>query len=539
MIISRYRMTNLANYRAASLGEFHLIHSNTPVLIAGGQFTYRGEPAACPPPIELCAIAARTALYNLDLDENILTSIDGLAVVGFTIDAGGNLDKLPIKRAKNPPNALAKTLGADPSWRTYTHVGGNTPQALVNEAAQRIAEGKNKLVLLVGAEFLGSLMKQVQGGHLDALKAHDIDDAEAPAMFGDGRPGCSAVEAAHGLEFPSNVYPMFENAYRASQGQDLPTHTRSMGELFAPLSKVASSNPYAWFRKEHSVDDLITVSPQNRMVGFPYPKYLNAIIQVDQSAGVIMASYEHAKSLGIADEKMVFLHGCADTVEKWNILDRVDYHSSPAMAVGIREAMEMAGKTSADMDFYDLYSCFPIAVRMAARELGLSADDACGLTLTGGHPYFGGPGNNYTMHAIVEAFHRCVREPRTFGFVNANGWFLTKHAFGVYSTTPTIGPWRRRPKGEYQCEIDALESPVVTDTPQGVATIEAYTVVHGREGMRMGIVIGRDCAGHRFVANTPKGDMAMMADLEAHEGVGRTGHVESRNGRNVFTLDPI
>jgi acetyl-CoA C-acetyltransferase len=514
-----------------------MIHPTTPVLIAAGQFTHRGEAAACPPPIEMCAIAARTALYNADLDGGLLSKLDGLAVVGFTIDAGRNTSKLPIFRAKNPPNALAKALGANPSWKTYTHAGGNTPQALVNETAERIANGENKLVLLVGAEYLGSLMKQVHAGQFDALKSHHIDDEEAPAMFGDGRPGCSAHEAAHGLEFPSNVYPMFENAYRAHKGQGLCQHAQTMGELFAPFSKVAAQNPYAWFRTEHSAEDLITVGPKNRMVGFPYPKYLNAIIQVDQSAGVIMASYEHAKSLGIADDKMVFLHGCADTIEKWNVLNRVNYHSSPAMVVGIREAFAMAGKTPANMDFFDLYSCFPIAVRMAANELGLQHDDPCGLTLTGGLPYFGGPGNNYSMHAIAEAFHRCVREPETFGFVNANGWFLTKHAFGIYSTTPTQGQWQRRAKSDYQSQIDAGQAPLTTETPNGPATIETYTVVHAREGMRMGIIIGRDGAGRRFVANTPKGDLAMMENLQSSEGVGRTGYVNTEGGRNVFILD--
>ena len=514
-----------------------MILPNTPVLIAGGQFTFRGPADQCPPPIEMCAIAARAACQDADLDENILHTIDGLAVVGFTIDAEGAPSKLPISRAKNPPNALASALGAKPTWRTYTHVGGNTPQALVNEAAERIANGDNKLVLLVGAEFLGSLMKQIQAGQFEALKSHHIDDPKGPAMFGDGRSGCSEHEAAHGLEFPANVYPMFENAYRAHVGQSIEAHSRDMGELFAPFSAVAARNPYAWFQREHSADDLISVSPNNRMVGFPYPKYLNSILQVDQSASIIMASYAHAKSLGISDHKMVFLHGCADTTEKWNVLDRVDYHSSFAMAVGIREAFSMAGKTSADMNFFDLYSCFPIAVRLAADTLGIRRDDPRSLTLTGGLPYFGGPGNNYTMHAIVETFHRCVREPKAFGFVNANGWFLTKHAFGIYSSTPVHGPWKRRHKADYQAEIDACESPIIIEIPDGAATIEAYTIVHAREGMRMSIVIGFDNEGRRFIANTPKHNVAMMADLESREGVGRSGTVRHQDGCNIFTLD--
>ncbi len=515
--------------------ELKLIDPNTPVLIGGGQFTYRGAPESCPPPIGLCARAAEAALADSGLNQQILTQIDGLAVVGFTIDAGGNLSRMPIPKAKNPPKALAKALGASPVWQTYTHVGGNTPQALVNEAAERIAKGDNKLVLLAGAEFLGSMMKLVQASNFGPLAAYQVDDEEAPAMFGDGRDGCSPYEARHGLEFPTNVYPMFENAYRANLGRSLEAHSTAMGALFAPFTEVAAQNPYAWFPQAQTAETLVTPSASNRMVGFPYPKRLNAIIQVDQSAAVLMASYAHAKSLGVSESQMVFLHGCADTIEKWNVLDRVDYHSSPAMRVGVREAFAMAGKSLADMSFFDLYSCFPVAVEIAAKEMGLATDDPRGLTLTGGLPYFGGPGNNYSMHGIVEMIHRCRKKPEAFGFLNANGWFLTKHAFGIYSNRPTEGAWARKPKKSYQGEIDAMASPEVTETPTGAATIETYTVIHAREGMRMGIVIGRDEAGRRFVANTPKGDIDIMADLEGRESVGREGQVVHDGERTIFT----
>ncbi|GBF57389.1 hypothetical protein PbB2_01056 [Candidatus Phycosocius bacilliformis] len=511
-----------------------MIHPSTPVLIGGGQFTYRGPAEACPTPIDLCKLAAQSAAQDAGLAAGHLAQLDGLAVVGFTIDAGGNLSRMPIPRAKNPPNALAAALGATPAWKTYTHVGGNTPQALVNEAAERIAAGQNKFVLLAGAEFLGSMMKLMQAGEFAALAGHQIDDEEVPAMFGDGRDGCSRYEARHGLEFPANVYPMFENAYRAHLGRSLSDHQSAMGALFAPFTEVASRNPFAWFPKVQSPDSLSQVDPSNRMVGFPYPKRLNAIIQVDQSAAVILASYEHACALGIDPAQMVFLHGCADTIEKWNILERVNYHSSPAMRIGAREAFAMAGKSLSDMAFFDLYSCFPIAVEIACQEIGLATDDPRGLTLTGGLPYFGGPGNNYSMHGIVEMIHRCRAKPGAYGFLNANGWFLTKHAFGIYSTTPTAGHWSRPAKSTYQHEIDAMAAPSIVETPQGDGVIEAYTIVHARDGMRMGIVIGRDSHGQRFVANTPKGDTAIMADLEASEGVGRAGRVHQEGDMNIF-----
>ena len=68
--------------------------------------------------------------------------------------------------------------------------------------------------------------------------------------------------------------------------------------------------------------------------------------------------------------------------------------------------------------------------------------------------------------------------------------------------------------------------------------METYTVIHAREGYRDGIVIGRDEQGRRFVAVTPN-DEATLRDLEAREGVGRTGTVGRHEDgkRNLFVPD--
>lgn len=513
-----------------------MIDPRTPVLIGAGQFTYRGPANACPAPIELLAIAAEAAAADAGLAPGGLSGIDFLGVVGFTIDAGGPSGRLPVPKARNPPNALAARLGADPATRTYTHPGGNTPQALVNHVADRIAAGESDFALLVGAEFLSSLMKRVKAQEFAGLEAWSVPDPHEPAMFGDGRPGYTEHERGHGLSFPANVYPLFENAFRAHKGRRLAEHQAAMGALMAPFTAVAARNPYAWFPRARTAEELSIPGEGNRMVGFPYPKYLNAIIQVDQAAGVVMTSYAKALSLGVAKDRMVFLHGASETTELWHTLDRRDYHSSPAIEVGVREVLKMAGKTTDDIGFFDIYSCFPIAVELACEALGVAGDDPRGLTLTGGLPYFGGAGNNYTMHAIAEAVARARAEPSAYGLVTANGWFLTKHAMGVYSATPPARAWSRPSPRTYQAEIDALPHPAVTEAPEGDATIETYTVLHAREGYRSGVVIGRDSEGRRFVANTPEGDIAMMQALEAEEAVGKRGRVSTSGGRSVFYL---
>ena len=382
-------------------------------------------------------------------------------------------------------------------------------------------------------------MKRLRGGMaFDGYGDPEGDDFGPPERIGDGRPGATPSEAAHGLGFPVNTYPLFENAYRASKGWSLKEHARRMGALFAPFSAVAANNPEAWFPTTRSAEELTTVTDRNRMVSFPYPKYLNAIMEVDQGAGVILASVKKARELGVPEEKWVYLHGCADAHDLWYPLERQDFHSSPAMRWTGERALEMAGVGLADIAAFDLYSCFPVAVEIGASELGLAPDDPRGLTVTGGLPYFGGPGNNYAMHSIVTMAERLRAKPGAYGMTTANGWFLTKQSVGVWSTKPVEGDWRREDPKVMQARIDALPHPEIVDAPEGPATIETYTVSHDRDGYRLGIVIGRDGQGRRFVANTPA-DEATLRDLESREGVGRTGHVaRSEDGRlNIFTPD--
>jgi acetyl-CoA C-acetyltransferase len=510
------------------------MRDDTPVLIGAGQFTYRGSAGESPSPLELLKIAADRAVADAGLEPGALADLDALAVIGFTIDAGGGLSQLPFPRLKNPPASFAKEVGASPAYAVYSHMGGNSPQQAINILCERIARGESEFGFAVGAEFLGSLMKRLKGG----LGFAGWGEGEGGELerIGDPRPGVTPYESAHGLNFPVNTYPLFENALRARDGRSIEDHQRRLGELFAPFTKVAAQNPEAWFPVERSADELVTVNDRNRMISFPYPKYLNAIMEVDQSAGVLIASVKKARELGVPEDKWVFLHGCADASDLWYPLERQDFHSSPAMRLTGKRALEMAGIGLDDLSLIDLYSCFPVAVEVGAEELGLPLDDPRGLTVTGGLPYFGGPGNNYAMHSIAEMALRLREQPGAYGLCTANGWFLTKQSVGVYSTKPVEGAWEREDPKVIQNQIDALPHPEIVEEPQGPATIETYTVVHSREGYRGGIVIGRDAKGRRFVAVTPD-DEATLRSLEEREGVGRAGTVTRHpdGKRNLFT----
>ena len=246
------------------------------------------------------------------------------------------------------------------------------------------------------------------------------------------------------------------------------------------------------------------------MICDPYPRLLVARDTVNQGAAAVLMSVEAARRLGVPEEKWVYLHGHADMIEQ-AMLDRVDLGAGPASVMAAQEALRVAGLGVDDMATFDLYSCFPFPVFVICEALGLSADDPRGLTLTGGLPYFGGPGNSYSLHGIAETVVEMRDKPGQFGFVGANGGIMSKYSVGIYSTDPI--EWRTDRSAELKEQIAALPKVEVTKQPDGAATIETYSVRYDWP-IRTGIIVGRlDSDGSRFMATTDDDDLvALMSD---------------------------
>ncbi|MFN2428012.1 MAG: acetyl-CoA acetyltransferase, partial [Candidatus Binatia bacterium] len=241
-----------------------------------------------------------------------------------------------------------------------------------------------------------------------------------------------------------------------------------------------------------------------------------------------------ARRLGVPEDRWVwFLGGGAASEDPWNVSERPRFDACPAMSFAAEQAMARAGVTADDLDFFDLYSCFPVAVELACEGLGISETDPRGLTLTGGLPYFGGPGNNYTLHGIAAMCEALRAKPGASGLVTGNGWYLTKHSAGVYSSAP---PARApRPEPDAASARHPQGAVAVTQAPQGRAVVETYTVVSGRSGQpETGIVVGRLDSGERFLAHTPQ-DPGLFDEWMTREAVGRRGHVRTESPVNIFT----
>jgi acetyl-CoA C-acetyltransferase len=371
---------------------------------------------------------------------------------------------------------------------------------LLNIFAERISNGQSEVVLLSGSECFSTMRKASKKGKKTGWGDNTVGTR---IDLGYEKPGGTDNEIKHGIAFPVNVYPLFETAIRGRMGNSIEKHQSYLGELFSPFTKIAKNHPNAWFPIERSANEISNVTESNRYIGYPYTKFMNAIMEVDQSATLIMMSEEKANQFKIPKEKRIYLHGCADINEIWNVTERPELHSSKAIKLMGEKAFSMSKWNIDEIDFIDLYSCFPSMVELGREALGIGLNDKRDLTVTGGLPYFGGAGNNYVTHSIATMMDRLRENQGSKGLCTSNGWFATKHGIGLYSSEPFEGEWKRENPDSYQENIDNLPKPTVEEKPSGEAKIETYTVANGRDGPQLGIIIGRlNKNNNRFIAIT-------------------------------------
>lgn len=502
--------------------------ANIPVLIGVGQVVahWRGEDAVpAPSPDGLRLAAARRSLADAGPADRIANAIDRVIVVRTMLDSIPAAPQ-PFGRCENPPGALADDLGIAPARLIYATVGGDQPQALVIEAAEAIFAGDADTVLIAGAEATAAMKVATRRRlALDWARPGPIDFEDR----GIGKPLLSAYEIANGLGMPTQTYPAFEHALRARLGLTREAHLALMAELWAGFAEVAATNPYAQFSQPRTAAFLAMPGPDNYPVADPYLKWHVAQDAVNQGAALIVTSAGKAAELGVDPARWVYLHGYAEAADA-TPTQRPDLSRSRAIEGVLHHALATAGRSTADIGHFDLYSCFPCAVLLAAEALGLDWRTTP-ATVTGGLPFFGGAGNNYSTHAIATMVERLRSDRAGYGLVLANGGFLSKAAAGVYSAQAPA-QWRRGSSAAIQQAIDDEPAPaLLAETTE--ATVETYTVTYSRGVASRGYVVARTPVG-RILARARSGDHATLAALAAADPVGTRIHISHANGVNTI-----
>ncbi len=481
------------------------MRDNTPILIGAGQVVEpvpedltQGSSHA-----EIAGRAAQAALQDAAIDGALM---DWLACVRTFSDSSPAY-ACPFGGPDKFPRAVAERINAVPAQAIYGVIGGQSPQTLVAEAAQALSAGEIKFAMVAGGEALANMRAAQRSDTSLDWSETNYGDWTDRGWFG-GPMIVSPTEIAHGLMDAMSYYGFIETARRIKAGRSLADHRDYMAKLIAPMSAVAAQNPYAMFRDVYSEAEIAMPSAANRNLVSPFLKNMVAKDGVNQGAAVVMTTVGRAREAGIPESQWVFLRGHAEGQENL-MLDRTDLSRSLAMDLVIHGALAAANAAADGIDHADIYSCFPCVVDQAATQLARKDKP---MTLTGGLPFFGGPGNNYTLHGICEVVTACRRAPGSIGLAHGNGGWMSKQAVGLYSTE-----WKESDvfadERQIAAQIASQPSPGQTSEPSGEARMESY-IVHHKRGVPTGAtIIGHLADKTRFYAQLQDMTQAALTAL--------------------------
>lgn len=507
----------------------------TPVLIGVGEVT-EGEVATPREPADLIVEAFSRALDDTGATAGVRAVVRRLDVINV---ASWPYDDLP--------GLLSERAGIEPTERLHTDWGGNQPTLRIAHAAAEIAGGARGVVAVCGGEAFRSLEISLREGGFPPwthpTSAEPMDPADINAQ----------PVVVHGLSMPPESYPLFENAGRVARGESLDEARRWSTDVWAQFSEIAVANKHAWFKQTRSAEEIGTVGPANRMIAFPYPKLMNALMSVNMGSTVLVADLATARELGVDEDRLVFpwaAAGARDTAEPADgpngshdavgLLVRPRYDRSAAMEVSLDDALAVAGTDIAEVDLVELYSCFPCVPRMAARHLGI--ENRRPLSVTGGLTFFGGAANAYMLNATAAMVRALRAGSGETGLLYGQGGVVTKHHALVVGRRP---PSTSFDTGTPDADVDRqkrleADNPLVPfdAAPEGAGVVETSSVKFGRDGEPIfGYVAGRlDRSGERFLAHVVDAD-GIARLLEDDSGIGETGAVTPGSGTpNVFVL---
>lgn len=491
------------------------VDPRSPCLVGVATRTWHKEDvgdAGAPEPLAMWEEVARAAVA----DAGVPAALDRLDALDVVYCQTWQYD--------DPAERLRARLGVDPKRTHYSGIGGTTPQLLVQELAERILANELDVALVVGAEALATQRRYRALGERYPYSFKPEEKRPFPweAPF-------HPAEVAHEVFQAWLTFAIFDNARRAHLGVPLDEYRMQLGEQWARFTQVAAANPEAWFPVERSAEEIVTAGPSNRMVGYPYTKYMVSIMDVDMAGALLLTSHEAADALGVPADRRVYLRGWSYATDPVYVAEHPEMWRSPALAHAADTALGMAGAGIDDVAHLDLYSCFASSVGFARDALGIAMDDPRPLTVTGGLPYHGGAGSDYLTHSIATMARVLRGDPGSLGVVSGVGMHMTKHVYGVYSTKP--GTQAPVPPGP------APEQPAVpiTDTFAGDAAVAAYSVVHGRDGAAdWGVAICDLGDGTRGYARMADADLLALAETE--ELVGRRVTVTTSENVNTARI---
>ncbi len=421
----------------------------------------------------------------------------------------------------DPGRTVARRVGS-PEARTLLCEIGVSQQEVINHALAAVAAGRFDTVVIAGAEDRA----WAREGGVDGDEGSQPPDEvlTRPPDF------VAPVEIAAGIVWPvAQQYALIENALAAAAFLPSDRQRDEIAALWARYNAVAVHNPEAAFRRPRDAKDIATPGPHNRPLAYPYNRWHASQWTVNQGSALLVCSAERARESGVPPERWLFPHVALHSSEAVTLTARRRLEEWPAMGVLGRAAARHVGRPLGDLPLAEVYSCFPAAVRVQQRELGL--DPAGTPTLSGGMAFAGGPFNHFVLQSLRVLGGRLRAEPEALGLLTTVSGMLSKPGLAIWSATPPGGGGAALLADMAAETTAATEVVPVVEVPPSVATaatVVSFTVTYGGDE-------GFDPVRTAIVADLPDGVRTAATCEDA--GTARLAVIEGLIGRAVSVKD--
>jgi acetyl-CoA C-acetyltransferase len=414
----------------------------------------------------------------------------------------------------DPGRLVADAVGAVKAHSVLAKVGV-MQQTLISRACSLVQSGDASLALVVGGEArYRDVVARAAG--VEARITTQAADARPDEVLTPATEIVLRCEVDAGLRGAPPFYALIESEWRARRGQSLDLERRELGHLYARFSDIAADNPAAVRPQAYSADYLRSPSPGNPFVAFPYTKLMVTTWTVDQAAALLFCTAATAERLGIPRDRWIFPVIAIESNHMVPVTARKQLSQPEAVGAMARACTRVTGIDPAAIDLLDLYSCFPVAVTVAAHGLGIPSGRD--LTLTGGMSFAGGPYNNYVFQALCRAADLLASGQGKTALVSCVSGLYTKQGFTVLAIESPPNPFSVQ---DVTVEVDELEPALpVEDRPMGPGTILAATVLFDGGTPERAVAVIDLPNGHRTVARCMEADV--MTSFMTEEPVGRS-----------------
>jgi acetyl-CoA C-acetyltransferase len=487
--------------------------AGAPVIIGVGEASRKTVAGEWPAPRDLAGEAIQAALADSGQQHAITAAIDTIAAIRTFEDSGVSLG---TGSPDNTPEAFGAAGGISAARLIYADVGGQSPQAMLNELAGDIRRGTCEIAVLVAAEATGTAKRARKAGiTLDWGLSSETPFDNRLSTF----PILSRTEIRHGIISMPLAYSLIENARRMGLGLGADAYAQEMAALWSAFSAKAERRVHAQFPGFRSPEAMLHDDNANYLLTDIYRRWHVAQDAVDLGGAVILTSAGKARELGISQDKWVWLAGAAEATEP-PLSERAVIHRSAALDFAIPAALDQAGLAATDLGPVDIYSCFPCAV-FAAVDSMQDAGRALGdYTLTGGLSFFGGPGNGYSIYniaAMVDALRQDGSKP---ALVTANGGVMSKQAVGIYTATQPYVAWSGEVAKGY------VPTPIAfDDAPQGQARVLSFVRPVNKDGFGPATVLLETEGGARAIAVMDNPPDADLGNINVEVTAGEKRHI--------------